>query len=143
MLSEQTCCISRTLSPEARTNPSQAMQGIPLILLLSASGFSCFQMSPISMVRHRCPAYHHPETHMLGAKLPDLNLCPGEPWKQAGWMLDVGGFQNQPWASLRRHTWSPVDTRWRPTREANHQGAPSFTFTFLFPGPAVAVQISS
>lgn len=48
-------------------------------------------------------------------------------------MLDVRGFQNQPWASLPRNTWSPVDTHWRPMREAKNQGPPSFTFTFLFP----------
>ena len=27
-----------------------------------------------------------------------------EPWKQASWTLDVGGFQNQCWASLLRNS---------------------------------------
>lgn len=70
-----------------------------------------------------------------------MELCPGSTGsRQAGCLASEASRTR---ASLLRNTWSPVDTLWRPSKEANNQRAPSFSFTFLFPEPAVAVQISN
>lgn len=99
--------------------------------LPSAKRFPCFQMNSASVTQHDHPALHHSETHMRGAEPPNLELCPGSTGsRQAGCLASEASRTR---ASLLRNTWSPVDTRWRPSKEANNQRAPSFSFTFLFP----------
>lgn len=99
--------------------------------LPSAKRFPCFQMNPVSVTQHDHPVLHHSETHMRSAEPPNLELCPGSTRsRQAGCLASEAPRTR---ASLLRNTWSPVDTHWRPSKEANNQRAPSFSFTFLFP----------
>ena len=46
--------------------------------------------------------------HALAVQGSHTGAVTQEPWKQASWTIDIGGFQNQCWASLLRNTWSPV-----------------------------------
>lgn len=89
-------------------------------------------MSPVSIVQANRPARHHSETHAQGAGLPTLELCPASPGSQQAGCLKSGA--SRPALGLiTENTWSPVDACWRPRREANNRGAPSFSFMFLFP----------